>query len=80
MNLLSDGVGVSVIPTVTIRRELKQGLLHPIKVAKRFPPMPIIATYQATTDRELMQTVVQQARASAADYCASVDPATAWID
>ena len=28
----------------------------------------------------LMQTVVQQARASAADYCASVDPATAWID
>jgi len=80
VNLLIDGFGVSVIPTVTIRRELKQGLLHPIRVAKRFPPMPIIATYQATTDRALIQTVVQQARASAADYCASVDPATAWID
>ena len=80
VNLLIDGFGVSVIPTVTIRRELKQGLLHPIKVSKRFPPMPIIATYQATTNRELIQTVVQQARASAADYCASVDPAMAWID
>jgi hypothetical protein len=42
--------------------------------------MPIIATYQATTNRELIQTVVQQARFSAADYCASVDPAMAWID
>ena len=80
VNLLIDGFGVSVIPTVTIRRELQQGLLHPIKVTKRFPPMPIIATYQATADRTLMQTVVQQARASAADYCATVDPETAWID
>lgn len=80
VNLLIDGFGVSVIPTVTIRRELKQGLLHPIKVGKRFPPMPIIATYRSTSHQDLIQTVVQQARASAADYCASVDPAMAWID
>jgi len=80
VNLLIDGFGVSAIPTVTIRRELKLGLLHPIQVTKRFPPMPIIATYQSTANRDLIQTVVQQARLSAADYCASVDPGMAWID
>lgn len=80
VNLLIDGFGVSAIPTVTIRRELKMGLLHPIRVSKRFPPMPIIATYQSTTSRELIQTVVQQARVSAAEYCASVGPTMAWID
>ena len=80
VNLLIDGFGVSVVPTVTIRRELKMGLLHPIRVSKRFPPMPIIATYRSTTHQDLIRTVVQQARASAAGYCASVDPAMAWID
>lgn len=80
INLLIDGFGVGAIPTVTIKRELGQGLLHPVKVSKRFPPMPIIATYQSTTHQELIQAVVDQARASAAAYCASVDPTTAWIN
>lgn len=80
INLLIDGFGVGAIPTVTIRRELNLGLLYPLRVSKRFPPMPIIASYQAATHQDFIRQVVDQARRSAAVYCASVDPQTAWID
>ena len=79
INLLIDGFGVGAIPTVTVKRELHMGLLHPIQVAKRFPPMPIIATYQSSTHQEIIQRVVDQARTSASLFCASVDPLTAWM-
>lgn len=80
ISLLIDGFGVGAVPTVTIQRELKQGLLHPVRVEKRFPPLPIIATYRADARTGLIGLVVDQARESAARYCASVDPALAWID
>lgn len=80
INLLIDGFGVGAIPTVTIRRELKMGLLHPIRVTKHFPAMPIIATYQTMVEEELIRRVVEQARLSAALYCATVDPSMAWVD
>jgi DNA-binding transcriptional LysR family regulator len=80
INLLIDGFGVGAIPTVTIMRELKMGLLQPIQVSKRFPAMPIIASYRADSQVELMRRVVDQARQSAAQFCASVDPSMAWVD
>lgn len=80
INLLIAGFGIGAIPTVTIQRELEMGLLHPIRVSKRFPPMPIIATYQSTTHQHLIQMVVKHARKSAAEFCATVDPSIAWID
>ncbi|MDQ0393026.1 LysR family transcriptional regulator [Labrys monachus] len=78
ISLVIDGFGVAPIPSVIIRRELRMGLLHPIKVSKRFPPMTIIATYQSSTHQDIIRGVVEQARKSAAIFCASVDPATAW--
>lgn len=80
INLLIDGFGVGAIPTVTIMRELKMGLLHPIRVAKHFPAMPIIGSYQAISETDLILRVVEQARISAALYCATVDPSMAWVD
>lgn len=80
INLLIDGFGVGAIPTVTIRRELKAGLLHALNVSKRFPPMPIIATYQSSTHHELIRRVVEQARVSARAYCATVEPSMVWVD
>ncbi|MBU1304908.1 MAG: LysR family transcriptional regulator [Alphaproteobacteria bacterium] len=80
INLLIDGFGVGAIPTVTIKRELKMGLLNPIRVTKHFPAMPIIGTYQAISDTGLILRVVEQARLSAALYCATVDPSMAWVD
>lgn len=80
INLLVDGFGIGAIPTVTIARELKSGLLHPVKVAKRFPPMPIIATYQSSTHQDLIRIAVEQANQSAAHFCEQAEPGTAWID
>jgi len=80
INLLIDGFGIGAIPTVTIWREIRQGLLHPLQVAKHFPPMGIIASYQATTDQDFIREVVRHAKAAAAEYCAKVDPALAWLE
>lgn len=80
INLLIDGFGVGAIPAVTIRRELKMGLLHQVRVAKRFPPMHIVATYQASTHQDFIRKVINQARISAARFCASVEPEMAWMD
>lgn len=80
INLLIDGFGIGAIPTVTIWREIRQGLLHPLQVAKHFPPMGIIASYQATTDQDFIREVVRHAKSAAAEYCAKVDPALAWLE
>jgi hypothetical protein len=42
--------------------------------------MPIIASYQADSQVELMRRVIDQARQSAAQFCATVDPSMAWVD
>ncbi|WIJ25102.1 LysR family transcriptional regulator [Devosia sp. RR2S18] len=80
VNLLIDGFGVGAIPTVTIKRELKLGLLHQINVSKRFPAMPIIGSYNSASEVELVRRVVEQARLNAARFCASVDPNMAWLN
>lgn len=80
INLLIDGFGIGAIPTVAIWREIRQGLLHPLHVAKHFPPMGIVASYQATTDQDFIREVVRHAKTAAADYCAKVDPALAWLE
>ena len=79
INLIIDGFGVAAIPSAIIRRELQMGLLHPIRVSKHFPPLPIIATYQSSTHQDIILYVVDQAQKSASNFCASVDPATAWL-
>ena len=80
INLIIDGFGVGAIPAVTIRRELSMGLLHQVQVSKRFPPMHIVASYQASTHQDFIRKVISQARISAARFCASVEPDMAWID
>lgn len=79
INLLIDGFGVGAIPIVTIRREMEMGLLHPIKVAKSFPPLPIVGTYQSERNRDLVRLVVEQAQRSAAHYSKSVEPGIIWM-
>lgn len=73
INLLIDGFGVGAIPLVTIRREIEAGLLHPIRVAKPFPPLPIVRTYQTVANREIVHLVVEQAQESASWYAAKTD-------
>lgn len=80
VNLLIDGFGIGAIPTVSIRREIAQGLLVPLQVAKRFPPMPIVASYRAGSDQGFLWQVVEHAKATVSDYCAGVEPELAWLD
>ena len=70
----------AALPAVAIRRELKEERLLPLKVTKRFPPMPIIASYQATGHRETIRTVVDTSREIAAEFCEKAEPGTAWVE
>lgn len=79
INMCIDGFGVAAIPSVVIQRELQTGLLVPIQVSKRFPPLPIIATYQSTTEQETILKVVAQAQECARRFCSGVSPSTAWL-
>lgn len=78
ISLVIDGFGVAALPTVTIERELNSGLLLPMKVAKWFPPMQIVATYQSSTHQQIIQLVGDQARESARAFCDHARPETAW--
>ncbi|MCY1164169.1 MAG: LysR family transcriptional regulator [Pseudomonadota bacterium] len=79
IKMCMDGLGVAAIPSVVIERELGSGLLNPMQVAKRFPPLPIIATYQSSTEQEIILRVVSQAQESARKFCGRVNPSTAWL-
>ncbi|MDR3377008.1 MAG: LysR family transcriptional regulator [Ancalomicrobiaceae bacterium] len=78
ISLLIDGFGIGAIPTVTIERELDVGLLRRVNVAKRFPPMPIICTYQTTMHQKITHHVAEHARRSASEYCVKARDGTAW--
>ncbi|WP_256886390.1 LysR family transcriptional regulator [Ochrobactrum sp. BTU2] len=79
INLLVDGFGIGAIPTVTIMREMQSELLCAVNVSKRFPPMPIIATYQSSTHQDLVRVAVEQANESATRFCEQVQSEMAWI-
>ncbi|MEJ1158171.1 LysR family transcriptional regulator [Prosthecomicrobium sp. N25] len=80
INLVIEGFGIGALPTVTVEREIGLGLLTVLRTAKRLAAMPIIATYQATTNTEVVALAVEQARLSAAQYCAAVDAERAWVE
>lgn len=79
INLIVDGFGVAAMPSAIIRRELRSGLLHPIRVSKPFPPLPIICSYQASARPKVIQTAINQAQQSARAFCAKADPDTVWL-
>ncbi|GIL00925.1 MAG: transcriptional regulator [Alphaproteobacteria bacterium] len=80
VSLLIDGFGVASLPAVVIRRELKSGQLRPLKVTKRFPSMPVVASYQALTHQDMIRTVVEMSRTVASEFCARAEPGTAWVE
>ncbi len=80
VNLLIDGFGIGAIPTVSIRREIDQRLLVPLRVAKRMPPMPIVASYRAGPEWSFLPQAVEHAKATVSGYCARVDPSLVWLD
>ena len=63
------GFGLAAIPSVAIARELENRLLCRVSVTKPFPPMPIVATYQTTVGQNILRSVADHARSSAAEFC-----------
>ncbi len=80
VNLLIAGFGVAALPAVAIRRELKTGQLCALNVTKHFPAMPVVATYQGLTYQETIRTVVETSRVVASEFCARMEPGTAWVE
>lgn len=79
INLVVAGFGIAALPTVTVQREIDLGLVKVLRTAKPLAAMPIIGTYQATTNTEVVSFAVEQSRASAAGYCETADPDRVWI-
>lgn len=79
ISLLVDGFGVGAIPTVTVQREIREGLLRPARLAEPFPAIDIVASFRATTDQAFIGEVVDLARAMTQQWCARQDPSTAWL-
>ncbi|AQZ50340.1 LysR family transcriptional regulator [Martelella mediterranea] len=79
INLLIGGFGLAAIPSVAIARELENGLLCRVSVTKPFPPMPIVATYQTTVGQNILRSVADHARSSAAEFCRKVSSESAWV-
>ncbi len=79
INLLIGGFGVAAIPSVAIARELENRLLCRVNVAKPFPPMPIVASYQTAVGQNILRAVAEEARKSAAAFCERAASESAWV-
>ncbi|CAO3404103.1 LysR family transcriptional regulator [Azospirillum palustre] len=63
-----DAVGVSVIPTVIVQRELAEGRLRLIRSQAPLPGMTFCAAHSATAENHMASVVADLAAAVAADY------------
>ncbi|CAH1654646.1 DNA-binding transcriptional LysR family regulator [Hyphomicrobiales bacterium] len=79
IRLTIDGFGVAAVPTLCVAKDIEAGLLIDMNVAKPLPPMQFIANYHPAPGAVLMERVVSLAKESASDFCASIDPAKAWV-
>lgn len=79
VSLVADGFGIGAIPTVAVKRELDAGTLVAMRVAKRFPPLPIVASHRLQAGA-LMAEVVDEVRREVRAFCARLDPPTMWAE
>lgn len=79
VSLLLDGFGVAALPTVTIQREVRRREISQLEVTKRFPAMPIVASYRPDARREFTHAVIESVRAAAEEFCERGEPGVAWV-
>ncbi|ALG72342.1 hypothetical protein VY88_31845 [Azospirillum thiophilum] len=63
-----DAVGVSVIPTVIVQRELAEGRLRQVRSQAPLPGMTFCAAYSANAENHMASVVADLAVAVAAEY------------
>ncbi|CEJ14366.1 Hydrogen peroxide-inducible genes activator [bacterium YEK0313] len=71
------GIGITVLPPVTVQRELAEGSLCLLTVTPVFPPTSYAALYLPTAGTRLAQLVAAVAVDAAAAFCRGFDDALA---
>lgn len=79
VSLVADGFGIGAIPTVAVKRELDAGTLVAMRVAKRFPPLPVVASHRLQAG-PLMAEVIDEVHREVRAFCARLDPPTMWTE
>ncbi len=70
INLAVSGHGVALVPRVTVRRELDEGTLVALSLARAISPMDLIATWHENSDRRLLAQINEETRADIRKFCA----------
>jgi DNA-binding transcriptional LysR family regulator len=79
INLVSMGMGVSVLPPVSIQRELRDGSLCVLKVQPTFPPTKYSMIQLDRDDENLGGLVTKIAREVTAGFCGLYDDSLATV-
>ncbi|MBN8943402.1 MAG: LysR family transcriptional regulator [Rhizobiales bacterium] len=72
------GIGVAVLPPVTIQRELREGSLRVLKVSPTFPSTSYAAVYPEAATSRLPALVASIACDAAAAFCSLYDDSLAY--
>lgn len=79
IRLAIDGFGIAAVPAVVVQNELARGELATVRVAKPFPPLPLVASYHPGPGSLASERVADIARATVREFCAETDPELAWV-
>lgn len=72
------GIGIAVLPPVTIQRELREGSLRVLKVSPTFPPTAYSAVYPEAATSRLPALVASIACDAATAFCSLYDDSLAY--
>ena len=79
IRLAIDGFGIAAVPAGVVQNELAHGELATVRVAKPFPPLPLVASYHPGPGSLASERVADIARATVREFCAETDPELAWV-
>jgi DNA-binding transcriptional LysR family regulator len=74
IRLVSDGLGVAVVPPAIIQRELNEGVLELLRVNADFPPIILLASFRSGPENPLIGRLAQMAQSSATDFALNLGP------
>ncbi|MBS9721221.1 LysR family transcriptional regulator [Tianweitania sp. BSSL-BM11] len=78
INMVSAGIGISVLPPIVIQNELRMGTLKVLNVRQSFPPSDYFAIYLEDTSSRLSPLIASIAADAASAFCALYDNALAF--
>lgn len=77
INMVTAGIGISVIPPIVIQNELRSGVLKVLKVKQDFPSTDYFAVYLENPSSRLSPLIASIAADVSTEFCALYDNALA---